>query len=80
MKAPTTCDVCGQEVPTGEEIQAEVSVEQLMCPTSMTFHPDCYERASALWQADDSCSLDPDFPEMSAWAANAERRGAPPPD
>ncbi|MDP8954196.1 MAG: hypothetical protein M3N37_04630 [Actinomycetota bacterium] len=79
MKAPTTCDVCGQEVPTGEEIQAEVSVEQLMCPTSMTFHPDCYERASALWQPDDSCSVDPDFPEMSAWAANAEGRGAPPP-
>lgn len=73
----STCDVCGQPVAAGEAIQAEVSVSQMMCPTSMTFHPDCYERASDMWQPDDSCSFDPDFPEMQAWAANVEGRGAP---
>ncbi len=76
MKA-STCDVCGLEVPAGEGIQAEVSVSQMICPTSMTFHPACYDQAMALWQPDDSCSLDPDFPEMQAWSANAEGRGTP---
>ncbi len=71
------CDVCGRDVPPGEAIQAEVSVDQMMCPTSMTFHAGCYEQASAMWQLDDSCSLDPDFPEMAAWAANAEPQGTP---
>ncbi len=34
----------------------------------MTFHQACYERASELWQPDDSyCTVDPDFPEMAAW-------------
>jgi hypothetical protein len=43
----------------------------------MTFHRSCHERASSMWQPDDSCSFDPDFPEMQAWAANVEGRGAP---
>lgn len=77
MEATATCDVCGKGIPAGEVVKAEVSVDQMMCPTSMTFHPACYEQASELWQPDDSCSFDPDFPEMAAWAANAEGRGAP---
>ncbi|MDQ6614206.1 MAG: hypothetical protein M3083_05545 [Actinomycetota bacterium] len=62
------CDVCGQSVAPGDAYQAEVSCSQMMCPTSMTFHQGCYERASELWQPDDSyCTADPDFPEMAAW-------------
>ncbi|MGI8983562.1 MAG: hypothetical protein ACR2HM_03365 [Acidimicrobiales bacterium] len=77
MEPSATCDICGQAVPAGEAIQAEVSVSQLMCPISMTFHPGCHEQASHLWQPDDSCSFDPDFPEMQAWAANVKGRGVP---
>lgn len=66
---PELCDVCGQEVPADQVFKTEVSVGQMMCPTTMTFHPACYEQASALWQPDDSyCSTDPDFPEMEQWA------------
>ncbi|CAN5123357.1 hypothetical protein BH24ACT1_BH24ACT1_11850 [soil metagenome] len=35
----------------------------------MTMHPACYQEASSMWRPDDSCGLDPDFPEMNAWAA-----------
>lgn len=77
MDPSATCDVCGQAVPSDEMVEAEVSVSQLMCPISMTFHRSCHERASSMWQPDDSCSFDPDFPEMQAWAANVEGRGVP---
>lgn len=77
VKPSAACDICGQAVAPGEAIQAEVSAGPMMCPTSMTFHPDCYKQASDMWQPDDSCSYDPDFPEMRAWAANAEGQGTP---
>jgi hypothetical protein len=62
------CDVCGKPVASEDRYQAEVSCSQSMCPTSMTFHQACYEKASSLWQPDDSyCGIDPDFPEMAEW-------------
>jgi len=67
------CDVCGQAVPAEVAIKAEVSVAQSMCPSSMTFHPACYEQASEMWQPDDSyCGTDPRFPEMAAWSKMPE--------
>jgi hypothetical protein len=71
------CDVCGQPVPPEEAFKAEVSCSQSMCPTSMTLHQACYDKASDMWQPDDSyCGIDPDFPEMAAWlevSGGAER-------
>lgn len=70
MSPQAMCDVCGQPVDPGEAVSAEVSAKVSMCPTAMTLHPGCSERAAAIWQADDSCAMDPDFPEMAQWAAN----------
>lgn len=62
------CDVCGLPVPPEEAVKTEVSASQSMCPTSMTLHQACYEKASGIWQPDDSyCGIDPDFPEMAEW-------------
>ena len=63
------CDVCGGEVPPGEAVKAELAAANAMCPTPMTFHPNCYEQASAIWQPDpDSyCTTDPEFPETAQW-------------
>lgn len=63
------CDVCGRPVQPEDAYQEDVSVSQMMCPTPMTFHSKCYEAASSMWQPDKSClSVDPEFPEMRAWA------------
>ncbi|MDQ3305749.1 MAG: hypothetical protein M3535_07160 [Actinomycetota bacterium] len=70
MKPSETCDVCGQAVATDEAVHEEMSVGPMLCPTAMTFHVACYERAASIWSPDDSfCGLDPDFPEMADWAA-----------
>lgn len=69
------CDVCGQPVPSDEAVRAEMSVSQMMCPTSMTFHPACHERARALWQDDETCSVAADvadYPELAQWAVGPE--------
>jgi hypothetical protein len=71
MEPSTSCDVCGRSVAADEAVRAEMSVSQMMCPTSMTFHPACHERAKALWQDDDTCSVDADvaaYPELAEWA------------
>jgi hypothetical protein len=75
MEPAAMCDVCGRPVAVDEAVRAEMSVSQMMCPTSMTFHPACHERARALWQDDDACSVDADFtdfPEMEQWAVGPE--------
>jgi len=35
----------------------------------MTFHPQCFRQASAIWEpdADSYCTIDPDFPETGQW-------------
>ena len=70
MKPKELCDVCGGEVDASEAVKAELSAADAMCPTPMTFHPQCYERAAAIWQPDpDSyCTTDPEFPETAQWA------------
>ena len=69
MREVETCDVCGAPVPASEAVREEVSVGDMMCPTPMTFHPACYEKASALWQPnpDSYCVTDPEFPETQQW-------------
>ncbi len=69
MQAVETCDVCGSEVAASELVREEVSVGDMMCPTPMTFHRACYEKASELWQPnpDSYCVTDPDFPETQQW-------------
>ncbi len=70
MKPLELCDVCGGEVEASEAVKAELSAADAMCPTPMTFHQQCYEQASAIWQPDpDSyCTTDPAFPETAQWA------------
>ncbi len=74
IKPAEICDVCGGEVPAEEAVKAELSAADAMCPTPMTFHQGCYERASQIWQPDpDSyCTTDPDFPETQQWTPRAE--------
>ena len=63
------CEVCGLEVDPADAVRTEVSVGDMMCPTAMTFHRACHERASELWQpdADSYCTTDPEFPETQTW-------------
>lgn len=70
---PEQCDVCGQNVPADDMIKTELTVAGAMCPTAMTFHTGCYEKASSMWQPDpDSyCTVDPLFPETAQWAVPA---------
>ncbi|HET9443006.1 MAG TPA: hypothetical protein VFO65_06765 [Acidimicrobiales bacterium] len=76
MKSPDLCDVCGHEVPEGEGYREEVSVGSSMCPTPMSFHQECWEQASQLWQPDpDSlCAVDPRFPETGQWMLPEDSR------
>lgn len=67
---PQTCEACGLEVAPDASVQAEMTFgEQAMCPTPMSFHPRCYERARDLWYepAESLCSVDPEFPETGRW-------------
>lgn len=65
------CDVCGGEIRDEQPVRAELSIEEMMCPTPMTFHRACYEKASVLWQPDpDSiCVVDPDYPQTQQWTS-----------
>lgn len=64
------CDACGQVVDPEVAVKAELTVSAAMCPSPMTFHPECHEAASVLWQPDpDSyCTTDEMFPETGQWA------------
>ena len=74
LSPPETCDVCGLDVFAGEVYKAEVSVEGAMCPTPMTFHQACWEKASAMWEPDpDSyCIVDNEYPETQQWTPRPE--------
>ena len=65
------CDACGQSVPADDMVKKELTVAGAMCPTAMTFHAACYEKAAAMWQPDPEsyCTVDPMFPETGQWAA-----------
>lgn len=67
---PQTCEACGLEVAPDEAVQAEMTFgEAAMCPTPMSFHPQCFERAGELWYepSESLCSVDPEFPETGRW-------------
>src|SRR5215210_2709484 len=72
------CDVCGQTVPSDDMVKTELTVAGAMCPTAMTFHTGCYEKASAMWQPDPEsyCTADPLFPETGQWTLPEEARPA----
>lgn len=66
---PETCEACGGVVAPDEVHHAELTVDDLMCPTPMTFHERCYEAAKDLWEpgSEAICSYDPEFPETQGW-------------
>jgi hypothetical protein len=70
------CDVCGKDVPADDLVKTELTVAGAMCPTAMTFHTACYEKASAMWQPDPEsyCTVDPLFPETGQWVLPEEAR------
>lgn len=72
MTPTELCDVCGGEVDAAVAVKTELAAASAMCPTPMTFHPQCYEQASEIWQPDpDSyCSTDPEFPETAQWTSS----------
>ena len=77
IKLGEMCDVCAQVVPAEEAVRAELTVAGAMCPSPMVFHPECYEKASVLWQPDpDSyCTVDPEFPETGQWTLPEDQQG-----
>ena len=71
MKPAELCDACGGEVEASEAVKTELSAANAMCPTPMTFHQHCYDRASAIWKPDPDSyctTADPEFPETAQWA------------
>ena len=73
------CDVCGQDVPADDVVKAELTVAGAMCPTAMTFHKGCYEKAAVMWQPDQDsyCTVDERFPETGQWVLPEEaQRGS----
>lgn len=60
--------MCGQEVVADEAYRGDMMASELMCPTPMTLHQACFQKASGMWQLDDSdasCPYDPDYPETA---------------
>ncbi|HVL99213.1 MAG TPA: hypothetical protein VM324_07975 [Egibacteraceae bacterium] len=61
-----TCEACGSEVAAAEAVRVEMAVEDLMCPTPMSFHRECYESADQVWgppTGESLCAVDPEFPD-----------------
>lgn len=74
MSRIESCDMCGKDI-TNDAVRAELSFgEGAMCPTPMTMHKACYEKASQLWQPDpeSTCVVDPLFPETEQWTPRVE--------
>ncbi|MBW3562828.1 MAG: hypothetical protein KY437_10070 [Actinobacteria bacterium] len=71
MGPTETCEACGRDVAPEEARRAELTVGDMMCPTPMVFHEECYEQASGVWEASGtSCSSpDPEFPETERWVS-----------
>lgn len=76
-----TCEACGAEVAPGDAVRTELSLNAQMCPTPLTLHRDCYERATAVLgdPGESSCSADPAFPETGRWMEAARRSAETPP-
>ena len=53
------CDVCGQDVPKDDMVKQELTVAGAMCPTAMTFHTACYEKAAAMLAVCDEAARAP---------------------
>jgi len=65
------CDICGQPVAAGEAVRGEMMTSELMCPTNMTLHQDCFEKAAVMWAVEEpECGYDPRYPETAEWSAN----------
>lgn len=75
MRLAEPCDVCGVDVAADEAVRAELTAGEMMCPTSMVFHPACHEEASRMWQPDpdSTCTFDVEYPQTQRW----ERAGPP---
>jgi hypothetical protein len=73
---PPTCEACGLDVAPDEAVTREMTFgEEAMCPTPMSFHPECFERSRELWYepAESLCSVDPEFPETARWLDQSGR-------
>lgn len=71
-----TCEICGEDVAPHEAVRAELSLgDESMCPTPMSFHPQCYERATDVWAVPDEalCAVDPELPETAYWLEQSRR-------
>ncbi len=66
-----TCEVCGGDVAPDEAHRAELSIGDMMCPTPMVFHPDCYEQVEGVWgDPETNCNApDPEYPETGQWVS-----------
>ncbi|MEX0658247.1 MAG: hypothetical protein WD080_03855 [Egibacteraceae bacterium] len=76
MGPTETCEVCGTEVAPHEAVRAELALSDAsICPTPMSFHPACYERATEVWEqpGEALCDVDPEFPETAHWLARSRR-------
>lgn len=63
------CEACSAPVDSADAYRAELTVGDMMCPSPMVFHRDCYEQAKHLWQPnpDSICVSDPEYPETQQW-------------
>lgn len=80
MSKPTeVCELCGGKVTAADKDarREDLSIGGAMCPTPMTFHAECYEKASEVWKPDEdsTCTVDPEFPETQRWTAYQKLRG-----
>jgi hypothetical protein len=77
----TICDVCGREINPEDCVQADVTLDDLTCPTPMNFHLTCLRQARTLWQSgqDSLCAVDPEFPETMRWTPVREASRTPGP-
>lgn len=67
------------DVPPDEGVRLELAVEDLICPTPMSFHRHCYESAEELWTGPAGtalCQVDPEFPEETGKWLEISRRSA----
>ena len=74
MQLGELCDICGQEVGADEAYRGDMMASELMCPTPMTLHQDCFRQAAGMWQLDteSTCTYDPDYPETAQWSVVPE--------
>lgn len=77
MNPVESCEVCGMDVAPGEGVRLEMAVEDLMCPTPMSFHDHCYESVKDVWNEPTgatTCQVDPEFPDETGKWLEVSRR------